>query len=181
MQITTVLFILTSVCVGSEVSTAIGVRQNDSVAGNLTVGPPSIGNGAPIKDMRPQCDGSSFGLVSSNERPGIYYLRGVCSGLYEDPNLTRCSYLDLSMCYTNDDGTLKPQKMGSFQNSCDNCALYSNHGTNMLACTCGKSANLGGGTQQTAIQVDNLLSVKNGFLSCYGYTNFECPPGNVPF
>ncbi|OTA57906.1 hypothetical protein K449DRAFT_385969 [Hypoxylon sp. EC38] len=51
----------------------------------------------------------------------------------------------------------------------------------MLACTCGKGEHLGGATQEAAVQLDNLLYVKNGFLSCYGYTNFECPYNNVPY
>ncbi|KAI1214377.1 uncharacterized protein F4807DRAFT_456015 [Annulohypoxylon truncatum] len=176
MQIAAMLFVLTSVCVGSEVSTAIGVHRNNS-----TPGSPSIGDGTPVKDIRLQCDSNSLGLVSSQERPGIYYLRGVCGNLYKGPHLSRCSFLDLSMCYINDGGNIRAQKMGNFLNSCDSCTLYSAHGSNMLACTCARGELLGGGTQEAAVQLDDLLYVKNGFLSCYGYTNFECPYDDVPY
>ncbi|KAG4219417.1 hypothetical protein PC116_g32103 [Phytophthora cactorum] len=56
-----------------------------------------FGNGTPIKDFRLQCDSNSLGLAQSQTRPGIYYLRGICSGLYNDAHASRCSFLDLSM------------------------------------------------------------------------------------
>lgn len=58
---------------------------------------PGIGNGTPVKDFRLQCDSDSLGLVQSQIRPGIYYLRGTCGGLYNDAHASRCSFLDLSM------------------------------------------------------------------------------------
>ncbi|KAI1480829.1 hypothetical protein F4774DRAFT_424744 [Daldinia eschscholtzii] len=59
-----------------------------------------IGNGTPIKDFRLQCDSNSLGLVQSQTRLGIYYLRGICSGLYNDAHASRCSFLDLSAIRT---------------------------------------------------------------------------------
>ncbi|KAI1656268.1 hypothetical protein F4813DRAFT_390949 [Daldinia decipiens] len=142
---------------------------------------PGIGNGTPVKAFRLQCDSDSLELVQSQTRPGVYYLRGTCGGLYNDVHASRCSFLDLSMCYTNDGGNIRPQRMGHFLDSCDRCVLYTSQGTSMLACTCAKGDHNGGGTQETAVQLDNLLYVKNGFLSCHGYTDFECPEANVPF
>ncbi|KAI1470990.1 uncharacterized protein F4812DRAFT_412242 [Daldinia caldariorum] len=141
----------------------------------------SIDNNTPIKDFRLQCSSNSLGLVESQARPGIYYLRGVCSGRYNDAHASRCSFLDLSMCYANDGGNILPRKMGNFLASCERCVLYISHGADMLACTCGRGDHNGGGTQESAVQLDNLLYVKNGFLSCHGYTNFECPEVDEPF
>ncbi|KAI1798592.1 hypothetical protein F4811DRAFT_547898 [Daldinia bambusicola] len=142
---------------------------------------PGIGNNAPIKDFRLQCSSNSLGLVKSQTRSGIYYLRGVCSGRYNDAHASRCSFLDLSMCYANDGGNILPRKMGNFLASCERCVLYISHGADMLACTCGRGDRNGGGTQESAVQLDNLLYAKNGFLSCHGYTNFECPEADEPF
>ncbi|KAI1769921.1 hypothetical protein F4818DRAFT_308938 [Hypoxylon cercidicola] len=162
--------------------TALEIHQNHALSstspGSTTA---SIFNGTASKDFRIQCDSGSLGLVRSPTRANIYYLRGVCGGLYSDPHGSRCSFLDLSMCYINDAGNIRPQKLGHFTDSCSGCTFYSSHGSNMLACTCGRGDGGGGGIQEAAIELDNLLYVKNGFLSCYGYTNFECPGENVPY
>ncbi|KAI1374769.1 hypothetical protein F4677DRAFT_447035 [Hypoxylon crocopeplum] len=170
MQVTAFWFVLALV-IARVMSKPAWISQNHAAPGD----------GTPVKDFRIQCDSNSLGLVESQARPGIYYLRGVCGGLYDDPNASRCSFLDLSMCYINDGGNIRAQKLGYFLDSCNNCALYAAHGTNMLACTCTRGEHNGGGTQETAVQIDNLLYVKNGFLSCYGYTNFECPEITVPY
>ncbi|KAI1409968.1 hypothetical protein F5Y13DRAFT_78949 [Hypoxylon sp. FL1857] len=180
MQATRIYSVLLFV-VTSLVSTAIAVNQNGTIPTNSSASLSTVGNGTPSKDFRIQCDSSSLGLVDSQVRPGIYYLRGVCGGLYDDPHASRCSFLDLSMCYINDGGNIRAQKMGHFLDTCNSCVLYASHGSNMLACTCGKGVNLGGGMQEAAVQLDDLLYVKNGFLSCYGYTNFECPDIDVPY
>ncbi|KAI0885084.1 uncharacterized protein GGS22DRAFT_138548 [Annulohypoxylon maeteangense] len=182
MQIAAILLVLTSVCIGSEVSTAIRLQRDDIiVSANSTADSSGIGNGTLMKDIRSQCDSNSFGLVSSQERMGVYYIRGVCGGLYKDRSLTRCSFLDLGMCYMNDGGTIKPGKLGDFHSSCSSCSLHIIHDLSILACDCDKGPGNGWGTQPTTIQLDDLLVVKNGFISCYGYTNFECPAGNVPY
>ncbi|OTA96634.1 hypothetical protein M434DRAFT_27505 [Hypoxylon sp. CO27-5] len=166
----------------SVLTVAVAVRQDNAISSNSSAPSPSnVGDGTPSKDFRVQCDSNSLGLVQSQTRQGIYYLRGVCGGVYNDPHASRCSFLDLNMCYINDGGNIRAQRLGGFLDSCTGCVLYSAHGSNMLACTCGKGEHLGGGTQEAAIQLDNLLYVKNGFLSCYGYTNFECPYNNVPY
>ncbi|KAL7623613.1 hypothetical protein AAE478_005165 [Parahypoxylon ruwenzoriense] len=153
-------------------STAIRIPRNDTVPSS---------DGTFSKDFRIQCDSSSLGLVQSRSRPYIYYLRAICGGLYNDPHASRCSFLDLNMCYINDAGNIKAQQMGGFLNSCGGCTLYAAHSDNMLGCTCGRGEASGGGAQEAAVHLDDLLFVKNGFLSCYGFTNFECPGDNDPY
>ncbi|KAI1087838.1 hypothetical protein F5B19DRAFT_45272 [Rostrohypoxylon terebratum] len=181
MQIATILLVLTSMCVGSEASAAMAVHRNDTVSRISTARSTSNSGKTPEKDIRTQCDSGSFELVHSQERPNIYYLRGVCSGLYKNTHDPRCSFLDLSMCYINDRGNMVAQRFGNFYDSCTDCTLYAASGSNMLACTCARGPGTGGGTQITGVQLDDLLYVKNGFLSCYGYTNFECPYLDVPY
>ncbi|KAI0834240.1 hypothetical protein F5Y06DRAFT_279299 [Hypoxylon sp. FL0890] len=177
MQVTRIWFILGLLV--TQVVSAIAAFHQNNTASNSTV--TSTGDGTAGKDFRLECDGSSMGLVQSHTRQGIYYLRGVCGGVYNDPHASRCSFLDLSMCYINDGGNIRAQRMGRLFDSCSNCVLYSSEGSNMLACTCGRGEHNGGGTQEAAVQLDDLLYVKNGFLSCYGYTNFECPYIDVPY
>lgn len=56
-----------------------GVASRTSLDSTLS----SIANGTNGKDFRIQCDSSSLGLVRSEERPTVYYLRAVCGGLYK--------------------------------------------------------------------------------------------------
>ncbi|KAI1439989.1 hypothetical protein F5Y02DRAFT_424702 [Annulohypoxylon stygium] len=181
MQIATILLVLAFVCVGSEASTGIGAHRNGTGLRNSTTRFTSNAGKTPEKDIRIQCDTRSFGLVQSQERPNIHYLRGVCGALYRNTYDSRCSFLDLSMCYVNDRGNIAAQRFGNFYDSCTDCTLYAASGSNMLACTCARGPGAGGGTQIAAVHLDDLLYVKNGFLSCYGYTNFECPYDDVPY
>ncbi|KAI2601715.1 hypothetical protein GGR54DRAFT_627384 [Hypoxylon sp. NC1633] len=136
-------------------------------------------NGTIVKDIHSHCDNDSLGLVESRKKPGVYYVRGVCSGLYNDQYSKRCSFLDLNMCYQNVGGNIYAQKLGHLFGSCKSCILSMVDGAAVLTCTC---TNKDGSTiQRSSVHLDDLLSVKNGFLSCYGYTNFECPHINVPY
>ncbi|XXG96384.1 mitochondrial phosphate carrier protein [Hypoxylon texense] len=62
---------------------ALDISQNGT-ASNTSIDstPPGIVNGTISKDFRLQCDISSMGLVRSEQRPIVYYLRGVCAGAY---------------------------------------------------------------------------------------------------
>ncbi|OTA99854.1 hypothetical protein M426DRAFT_15999 [Hypoxylon sp. CI-4A] len=181
MQVMTNWTILASVAV-SVASSTTSMNQTPTITNDSSIhSSPKPGHGTPMKDFHLQCDSGSLGLVKSKERSGIYYLRAVCGGLYHDSGASRCSYLDLSMCYINDSGNLRAQKMGEFTDTCHDCVFYNAHGSNMMACTCTRGDAYGGGTQETAVQLDDLLFAKNGFLSCYGFTNFECPNDDVPY
>ncbi|XXG96385.1 hypothetical protein Hte_002667 [Hypoxylon texense] len=82
-------------------------------------------------------------------------------------------------CYANDQGHIEPQKMGGFDGSCWGCTYYMSRGSGVLDCTCAQ----GGGTRRATYQLETVVYVKNGFLTCYGYTSFECPSENenIPF
>ncbi|KAI1135821.1 hypothetical protein F5Y05DRAFT_415820 [Hypoxylon sp. FL0543] len=178
MQVTRAWFILGHV-VASVVSAAATFHQNHT-ASNST--PPSIGDGTPVKDFRLECDSNSMGLVDSQTRPGTYYLRGICGGLYDKFGASRCSFLDLGMCYVNSGGNMVAQKLGGLFGSCFDCVLYTAEGSSyVFACTCARREDQGGGTQEAAVHLQDLIYVKNGFLSCFGYTNFECPQLDVPY
>ncbi|KAI1106401.1 hypothetical protein F4804DRAFT_301156 [Jackrogersella minutella] len=64
-------------------STALEVRRSGTTSSNSTSSlSPSIGSGAPSKDVRIQYDSNSLDLVDSQTSPDIYCLREVCGGLY---------------------------------------------------------------------------------------------------
>ncbi|OTB13430.1 hypothetical protein K445DRAFT_24604 [Daldinia sp. EC12] len=139
----------------TESATSSPISPAKSVSG--------IGNGTLIKDFRLQCDSNSLGLVQSQTRPGIYYLRGICSGLYNDAHASRCSFLDLSI--TNRQGAIR---------TTGETYVLRGWETFSVPATDVFSISLKEPTY-------NLLYSKDGFLSCHGYTNFECPDANEPF
>ncbi|OTA57905.1 hypothetical protein K449DRAFT_467506 [Hypoxylon sp. EC38] len=95
-------------------SVAVAIRQDNAIPSNSTAPSRSnVGDGTPSKDFRVQCDSNSLGLVQSQTRQVIYYLRGVCGGVYNDPHASRCSFLDLNMCYINDSGNIRALRGGA--------------------------------------------------------------------
>lgn len=84
-------------------------------------------------------------------------------------------------------------------NSCDHCSYYNYNDYTFITCQCtkddqsrqrfdiqlGKSGckALEGLPMNTDVvtSLDSLLTSKNGFLSCWGFTNFECPKDGVDF
>ncbi|EMR62129.1 hypothetical protein MGN70_000387 [Eutypa lata] len=137
----------------------------------------AVGVIPPEKDIRLSCHGLSL-YLSKNE-PITYYLIGHCGGVYDKPHDNRCSYLDLDLCYVNIDGNIRPSKLGGFSTHCYDCTYYTSSGRNMLSCRCD-----GGHDEDhlvdNTIVLDDIVGVKNGFLSCYDYTNFECPYADEP-
>ncbi|KAI1759082.1 hypothetical protein GGR53DRAFT_178742 [Hypoxylon sp. FL1150] len=157
----------------SRITSHVSISDIDSSIPNGTIS---------SKYLSDQCDSDSWELVQSNERHRVYYLRGVCRWPWTDIHEKRCSYLDLNMCYINDGGNIRYQKFGRFLDTCTGCTLRSKDGSHtLLTCTCGRGKDNGGGTQESTIELNDDLYIKNGFLSCFGYTNFECPSNNVPY
>ncbi|RYO95996.1 hypothetical protein DL765_011734 [Monosporascus sp. GIB2] len=88
--------------------------------------------------------------------------------------------LDLDMCFVNVDGNIKPRMLGGFSSKCYDCSHYAQQTTrtHFLQCWCDAGHDKDH-LVENRINMDEVISVKNGFLSCFGITNFECPlPGD---
>ncbi|RYP48349.1 hypothetical protein DL769_011211 [Monosporascus sp. CRB-8-3] len=156
-------------------SSDISEAPSGHASRNSSVGVP--GHGTAERGFRLEC--KNVYLTESKTRQGVYYIAGTCSGLYDQFFATRCSYLDLDMCFVNVDGTIKPRMLGGFSSKCYDCSHYVQQttGTHFLHCWC-DAGHDEDHLIENRINLDEVISVKNGFLSCFGITNFECPlPG----
>ncbi|KAI0384700.1 hypothetical protein F5Y04DRAFT_277431 [Hypomontagnella monticulosa] len=171
MHLTSVWFLFAFIF-ASIASATPEVKWNYTLSGNSSAG---IHNGTHMNDLREICNPREFDLVTSMKRRHVLYLKGTCKGIYSYPSDTRCSFLDLTI---NINGEITPQKFGNFMQTCEGCVYYNYNSYSFLSCYCLKDDQT---RHKYDIQMDGILYSKNGFLSCWGFTNFECPLGGYDY
>ncbi|KXJ85347.1 Cyanovirin-N [Microdochium bolleyi] len=92
-------------------------------------------------------------------------LRAKCGG--GNDNLCTSIYLDY--CIANADGNLAGRYKGAFGVSCGGCTLNGSQ----LECTCFGPE--GEPQRRTSINIDDIISNRNGKLECYGIDLDQTP------
>ncbi|KAI1842888.1 hypothetical protein JX266_010906 [Neoarthrinium moseri] len=109
------------------------------------------------------------------------FARAECKGLYGAPNGFRCSYIDLSLCFTlTGDTQIVKRQLGRAFESCDakNCVMDTSTVGKCYGCKHPAQPNA---TDTWAkFDLDGVLDSDFGFLSCYGRGGFECPDEGDP-